>query len=356
MTTAFDPIDLAGMRLRNRIAMAPMTRSRAYGPGQTPTPLMATYYAQRATAGLIITEGTQPSVIGQGYPNTPGLHSTEQVRGWQQVTDAVHAEGGVIFAQLMHTGRIGHPSLLPEGLTPVGPSPVAAAGQVFTPEGMKDFGTPIELDDGGISETINDFAHAARNAITAGFDGVELHGANGYLLHQFLSTNANQRDDRWGGSIEGRIRLTVEVARAVAEAIGAHRVGLRISPTNPLNDIVEDGYRDTYQALVDALTPIGLAYLHVMEASDRELTVALRKRFAGLFILNPATPGSLTNLDALELIEDGTADMIAFASLFLANPDLPARLTAGGPFNDPDRATFYGGDERGYTDYSRLSA
>ena len=351
MTTAFDPIDLAGMRLRNRIVMAPMTRSRAYGSGQTPTPLMATYYAQRATAGLIITEGTQPSVIGQGYPNTPGLHSTEQVRGWQQVTDAVHAEGGVIFAQLMHTGRVGHSSLLPEGLTPVGPSPVAAAGQVFTLEGMKDFVTPVELDDGGISETINDFAHAARNAITAGFDGVELHGANGYLLHQFLSTNANQRDDRWGGSIEGRIRLTVEVARAVAEAIGAHRVGLRISPTNPLNDIVEDGYRDTYQALVDALTPIGLAYLHVMEASDRELTVDLRKRFAGLFILNPATPGSLTSLDALELIEDGTADMIAFASLFLANPDLPARLAAGGPFNDPDRATFYGGDERGYTDY-----
>ena len=359
MSTAFDPIDLAGKRLTNRIAMAPMTRSRAYGPGASPTPAMATYYAQRATAGLVVTEGIQPSVVGQGYPNTPGLHSNEQVAAWRQVTDAVHQEGGVIFAQLMHTGRIGHPSLLPDGLTPVGPSPVAAAGQVFTLEGMKDFVTPKELIEAEIAQTINDFAQGARNAIASGFDGVELHGANGYLLHQFLSTNANQRTDDWGQSIEGRIRFPLDVVRAVVDAVGADRVGLRVSPANRLNDIVEDGYPDTYRALVDAIEPIGLAYLHVMElgdAADRELTLDLRKRFSGTFILNPSTPDAITNIDELTVVEDGTADMISFGALFLANPDLPARLAAGGPFNMPDRATYYGGDERGYTDYPTLTA
>jgi N-ethylmaleimide reductase len=356
MTTAFDPINLVGTGLTNRIVMAPMTRSRAYGPGATPTPLMATYYAQRAAAGLIITESTQPSVVGQGCLNSPGLHTAEQVAAWRQVTEAVHAVGGMIFAQLMHAGRVGHPSLLPDGMMPVGPSPVAAAGQVHTLEGKKDFVTPEELTEAEISGTIRDFAQAAANAIDAGFDGVELHGANGYLLHQFLSTNANQRSDRWGGSIEGRIRFPAEVVRAVVDAIGAHRVGLRISPANPFNDIVEDGYRDAYRALVDRLVPFGLAYLHVMETSDRELTLDLRRRFGGTFILNPATPGAVTNVEALALVEDGTADMISFASLFLANPDLPARLAAGGPFNTPDPATFYSGDERGYTDYPSLAA
>ena len=356
MTTAFEPIDLAGTNLANRIVMAPMTRSRAYGPGATPTPLMATYYAQRAAAGLIITESTQPSVLGQGYLYSPGLHSAEQVAAWRQVTDAVHATGGVMFAQLMHAGRVSHPGLLPDGMMPVGPSAVAAIGQAHTLEGKKDFVTPVELTEAEILGTIQDFADAARNAIDAGFDGVELHGANGYLLHQFLSTNANQRSDRWGGSIHGRIRFAVEVVRAVVDAIGAHRVGLRISPANPYNDIVEDGYRDTYRALVDTLVPFGLAYLHMMETSDRELTVELRRRFGGSFILNPATPGAVTNIDALALVEDGTADMISFASLFLANPDLPARLAAGGPFNIPDPATFYGGDESGYTDYPSLAA
>ncbi|MFJ9368622.1 alkene reductase [Nocardia sp. NPDC101769] len=355
MTTGFDPIDLGGRRLANRIAMSPMTRSRAYGAGASPTAAMATYYAQRASAGLTITEGTQPSVVGQGYIDTPGLHSDEQVAAWRQVTDAVHREGGVIFAQLMHTGRIGHPSLLPAGLMPVGPSPIAAAGQVFTHQGMKDFVTPAELTEAGIAETINDFAQAARNAIAAGFDGVELHGANGYLLHQFLSTNANQRTDGWGGSVQGRIRFTVEVTRAVADAIGSHRVGLRISPAVTYNDITEDGYHDTYQALVAAIEPLGLAYLHVMEGPDRELTLQLRKRFSGTFILNPSTPDAVTGPGELTLIEDGTADIISFGALFIANPDLPDRLAAGGPFNDPDRATFYGGDQHGYTDYPALT-
>ena len=356
MTIAFDPIDLSGMSLRNRIVMSPMTRSRAYGPGASPTSLMATYYGQRASAGLIITEGTQPSMVGQGYPNTPGLHSGEQVAAWKEVTDTVHATGGVIFAQLMHTGRIGHPSLLPQRLVPVGPSPVAAAGQVYTPEGLKQFVVPAELSEKQIATTVQDFAAAARNAIAAGFDGVELHGANGYLLQQFLSTNANLRSDPWGGSVEGRIRFPLRVVEAVAGAIGAHRVGLRISPVNPLNDIVEDGYRDTYRTLVDALAPIGLAYLHLMETTDHDLTIDLRKRFGGVFILNPATPGAMTGPEALTLIEDGTADMISFGALFLANPDLPQRLAAGGPFNTPDRATFYGGDDHGYIDYPTLNS
>jgi N-ethylmaleimide reductase len=356
MTTAFDPIDLAGIRLANRVAMAPMTRSRAYGPGRTPTESTAEYYAQRASAGLIITEATQPSVVGQGYPDTPGLHSAEQVAAWRQVTDAVHAAGGVIFVQLMHSGRIGHPGLLPDGLTQVGASPVAAAGKVYTAQGPRDFLPPAELTEDGIQETIAAFAAAARNAIDAGFDGVELHGANGYLLHQFLSTNANQRGDRWGGSVENRIRLTVEVTRAVVDAIGADRLGLRISPANGFNDIVEDGHRDTYRALVEAINPWGLAYLHIGKGSDRELTLTLRKEWTGTLILNPSTASRPTDASDLALVEDGTADLVSFGALFIANPDLPARLAAGGPYNTPDRATFYGGDDHGYTDYSPLPA
>ena len=356
MTTAFDPVTVGSTELRNRIVMSPMTRSRAYGPGASPTPLMAEYYGQRASAGLIVTEGTQPSVIGQGYPNTPGLHSDQQVGAWKSVTDAVHAQGGVIFAQLMHTGRIGHPSLLPSGMVPVGPSAVAPSGEVFTLEGMKPYVVPRALTEGGIAETVHDFAAAARNAIAAGFDGVEIHGANGYLLHQFLSTNANQREDRWGGSVEGRIRFAVRVVAAVVAAIGADRVGLRISPANPLNDIREDDYRETYRELVDAVSPMGLAYLHVLETGDREFTNELHARFGGTFILNPSTPGGITAADELTLVEDGTADLVAFGAAFLANPDLPRRLANRSPLNAPDRATFYGGNERGYTDYPSLDA
>ncbi|MER7465353.1 alkene reductase [Streptomyces sp. NPDC097981] len=356
MTTAFDPIVLGGKRLASRVAMAPMTRSRAFGPGAESTELMAEYYAQRAGAGLIVTEGNQPSAVGQGYPDTPGLHTPGQVAAWRRVTDAVHREGGVIFAQLMHTGRIGHPSLLADGLVPVGPSAVAAKGQVFTHEGPRDFVVPKELSEAEVRETIADFAAAARGAIEAGFDGVEIHGGNGYLVHQFLSTNANRRTDAWGGEVEGRIRFAVEVATAVADAIGPERVGLRISPGNPYNDIAEDDHRATYRALVAALEPIGLAYLHVLEGPDRELTLELRKQFPGTFVLNPFTYPAPTGPDALALIEDGTADMIAYGALFLANPDLPARLAAGGPFNTLDTATIYGGDHRGYTDYPTLAA
>jgi N-ethylmaleimide reductase len=358
MTTAFHPIDLGHRRLTNRIAMSPMTRSRAYGPGATVTDMTATYYAQRAGAGLIITEGTQPSVIGQGYPDTPGLHSTEQVTAWQKVTDAVHAAGGTIFAQLMHTGRIGHPSLLPDGLTPVGPSPVTAKGHVHTRQGPQEMVAPEPLSENDIRTTIADFAAAARNAVAAGFDGVEIHGANGYLVHQFLAPNANQRTDAWGGSVGNRIRIVIEVATAVSAAIGGHRTGLRISPGNALNDIAETDAADverTYTALVAGLAPLNLAYLHLLETSDRRLTKRLRTDWPGVFILNPATYPDPTGPDALGLVEDGTADLITFGALFLANPDLPDRLAAGGPFNTPNPATFYGGDEHGYTDYPTLS-
>ncbi|MFE9388526.1 alkene reductase [Streptomyces sp. NPDC006784] len=356
MTTAFDPVVLGGKPLANRVVMAPMTRSRAYGPGAEPTELMATYYAQRAGAGLIVTEGIQPSAAGQGYPDTPGLHTPGQVQAWRTVTDAVHHEGGVIFAQLMHTGRIGHPSLLPDGLVPLAPSAVAAKGQVFTHDGPKDFVTPKELSGAAVEEAIADFAAAARNAVEAGFDGVEIHGANGYLIHQFLADNTNRRSDAWGRTTQGRIRFAVEVVAAAAASIGSHRVGLRISPGNRYNDIVEDNPGEVYRALLERLADLDLAYLHLMEGPDPDLTARLRTAWPGPFVLNPFTHPDATGPDALKLVEDGSADMVAYGALFLANPDLPRRLAVGGPFNAPDRATFYGGDHRGYTDYPALTS
>ncbi|MFJ7061678.1 alkene reductase [Streptomyces griseobrunneus] len=355
MTTAFDPIDLSGTPLANRIVMAPMTRSRA-GEGGTATELTAAYYAQRASAGLVITEGIQPSVVGQGYPFTPGLHSAEQVASWRKVTDAVHAEGGRIFAQIMHAGRIGHPVLLPEGLTPVSASPVKAAGQIYTHEGPKDFVEPRELTDAEIRQTIADFAAASRNAIDAGFDGVELHGANGYLIHQFLAPNTNLRTDEWGGSEAARIRFAVEVVKAVAAEIGAARTGLRISPSNPYNDIDEPAPDAVYTALAQEIETLGLAYLHILEdAPIRELTLALRKVFTGTVLINVHSDGP-TGPDDHTVIDDGIADLISYGVLFLANPDLPARLRAGGPFNTPDPSSFFGGDAKGYTDYPALDA
>ncbi len=355
MTTAFEPYDLAGHKLSNRIAMAPMTRSRA-AEGGTATELTAEYYTQRASGGLLITEGIQPSVLGQGYPDTPGLHTEAQVASWKPVTDAVHRAGGAIFAQLMHTGRIGHPSFLPAGEVPVAPSAVAAQGQVYTHAGPEDFVTPRELGEAEILETIEDFADAARNAIEAGFDGVEIHGANGYLVHQFLAAHANRRTDAWGGDVDGRIRFAVEVATAVANAIGGDRVGMRLSPGGRFNDIQDEvDQADTYGALVAAVAPLGLAYIHVMESADgRELTHDLRAAWPSTFILNPHTGGEPTGPAALALIEDGTTDLVAFGALFLANPDLPARLATGGPFNAPDPASFYGGTHEGYTDYPEL--
>ncbi|MEV4330686.1 alkene reductase [Streptomyces sp. NPDC049597] len=355
MTTAFDPIRLGGRQLANRIAMAPMTRSRAHGPGLTPTPSVVEYYAQRASAGLIVTEGIQPSVVGQGYPDTPGLHSREQIAAWREVTDAVHAAGGTIFAQLMHAGRIGHPVLLPDGLVPVGASAVAAQGQVYTHEGPKDFVTPRELGAEEVRATIADFAAAARNAVEAGFDGVELHGANGYLIHQFLAPNTNLRTDEWGGSAENRIRFAVEAVKAVADEIGAERTAIRLSPSNPYNDIDEPEPEAVYTALAQRLEPLGLAYLHLIESTpdQREFVQTLRKLFGGTVMLNAATEGP-TGPGELALIEDGVADLVSYGALFLANPDLPARLRAGGPYNTPDPSSFFGGGDQGYIDYPAL--
>lgn len=354
MTSPFAPITIGPHTLKNRIVMSPMTRSRAYGPDASPTPLMAEYYGQRAGAGLIITEGTQPNAIGQGYPHTPGLHNRTQVDAWRQVTDAVHAGGGTIFAQLMHTGRIGHPSNYARPATPVGASAVRAAGQIFTPDGLRDHVEPVPLTDTEIRRTIDDFATAVVNAMDAGFDGVELHGANGYLMHQFLSTNANRRTDRWGGTPVNRTRLTVETTRAVAEAVGADRTALRISPANRLGDIVEKDYTTTYPLLLEQLDDLGLAYLHVLETTDPSFTATLRQSWSGVFMLNPATPGSHTGRAELSLVEQGAADLLSYGQLFIANPDLPDRLAHGAPLAEPDMTKAYGGDARGYTDYPAL--
>jgi N-ethylmaleimide reductase len=353
---AFSTYELAGKTLQNRIVMAPMTRSRAGNPGALATDLMATYYAQRATAGLIITEGTQPSIGGQGYPSTPGLHSAEQVQSWKKVTDAVHAKGGVIFAQLMHTGRIGHADLLPEGLKPVAPSPVAAVGQVYTAKGPQDFQIPKEMTESEVLQAIADFTSAAENAVAAGFDGVEIHGANGYLVHQFLSTNANLRTDQWGGSVVGRIKFGVEVARAVAEKIGASKVGFRISPANPFNSISEEGFEATYEALVAELAKLDLAYLHFMEnPMQNGLLSKVRSWWPNTLIVNTFVGDKKKGKSDLDYVETGAADLVSLGQLFIANPDLPARLEKDGPYNQAEPSKFYGGDEHGYTDYLALT-
>ncbi|WP_308493393.1 alkene reductase [Microbacterium terrisoli] len=357
MPTAFEPLTAGALKLRNRIVMAPMTRSRAYGTLASAD--MATYYSQRAEAGLIITEGTQPSAVGQGYPATPGLHSPAQVDSWRPVTDAVHEAGGLIVAQLMHVGRIGHPRNAEAAgngaLRSVGPSAVRPAGQIFTPEGLQDIPTPEALTGQGIAETIGDFVTAARNAIQAGFDGVEVHGANGYLLHQFFATNANQRTDDWGGSIQNRIRFALEVTSAVAAAIGADRTGIRLSPNNGLGDTVEADYAELYPVLVRELGTMGLAYLHLVEAGDPALTPVLRDIWPGAFLLNPAGGRDLAVQTArLDLVATGAVDAVSFARLFLSNPDLVTRLSIGAEFAEPDFSKSYGGDRTGYTDYPTL--
>ena len=354
MEKAFSTYELVGKTLNNRVVMAPMTRSRA-GQGGVATDLMATYYAQRAGAGLIISEGTQPSAVGQGYPSTPGLHSTEQVESWKQVTRAVHAAGGTIFAQLMHAGRISHKDLLAGGLIPVAPSAVAAVGQVYTPTGMQDFDAPHELTEAEILATIEDFATAAANAIAAGFDGVEIHGANGYLVHQFISTNVNLRTDQWGGSTEGRIKFPVEVAKAIVARIGADKVGIRISPANPFNSMQDEGFEVTYEALIKELSKLNLAYLHFMEnPMQGGFLSKVRTWWPTTLIVNTFMGEKMKGKVDLDYIETGAADLISLGQLFISNPDLIERLKQNGPFNSADPATFYGGGEKGYTDYPTL--
>ncbi|MBG6136736.1 N-ethylmaleimide reductase [Longispora fulva] len=341
------------MELPNRLVMSPMTRNRA-GDGGVPTALNAEYYAQRASAGLIITEGNQPSVVSQGYLATPGLHSAEQVAGWKVVTDAVHAEGGRIFAQIMHSGRIGHPEI--SGHNPKAPSPVQADGTTYTPEGPKDHPVPDELTVEEIAGTVADFATAARNAIAAGFDGVELHGANGYLLQQFLSDNANLRTDSYGGSVDNRIRFVVEVVQAVVDAVGAERTGLRLSPGNTYNGLVESDPAGVYVPLVRALEPLGLAYLHLnVAATEPALVDELRAIWSGPLLVNQAATGALADLESAEAWLERGADAVVYGRAFLANPDLVERLRTGTELNDADGATFYGGTHVGYTDYPKAA-
>ncbi|MFE3452620.1 alkene reductase [Nonomuraea sp. NPDC059194] len=352
MNEFFEPVTVGKLDLPNRLFMAPMTRSRAVGG--LVTELAAEYYAQRAGAGLIITEGIQPSVIGQGFIGTPGLHSPEQVAAWRRVTDAVHDRGGRIFAQLMHSGRVGHPCLYPDDALPVAPSAIASGEQIYTADGLLDHPTPRELSEADIAATVGDFVAAARNAIEAGFDGVELHGANGFLIHQFLCGSANARTDAYGGSIANRIRFAVEVVAAVSDAIGPERVGLRISPRNPNNGIRERDSAELYDALVEALAPIEPAYLHIMEW-DRELTQRIRAAWPGTLVLNPYAGEQQSTPDyAAAALREGLADAVTLARFWLANPDLVERVRAGGPYNPVDPATFYGGDHQGYTDYPRL--
>ena len=354
MPTAFDPIVVGGRKLASRIVMAPMSRSRAYGAAATPGPSAARYYAQRASAGLIISEGISPSPVGYGYPATPGLYFRAQVAAWRPVTDAVHEAGGVIFAQLMHGGRIGHPSLLPGGAIPVAPSPVRAQAQVFTRTGPQPCVQPRELTAAEITAVTGEFAVAARNAIDAGFDGVEIHAGNGFLVHQFLAAGTNARTDQWGGAIDNRIRFAVAVAAEAADAVGPDRVGVQISPGNPYNDMTEPDADAVYPALAAALGQLGLAYLNLSESGGTELTPVLRAAWPGALILNPNSEQRPPGPARLGLVADGVADLVSFGVLFLANPDLPARLAQGGPFNRPDPATFYGGGDEGYIDYPTL--
>jgi N-ethylmaleimide reductase len=351
----FEPVQLGPLTLRNRVVMAPMTRSRA-AAGNTTTPLTATYYEQRASAGLIVSEGAQVSPEGVGYPNTPGIHTDEQVEAWRRVTGAVHGRGGHIYLQLWHVGRISHPSLQPGGALPVGPSPIAAAGRIYTATGMQPFVAPRALETAEIARVVGDFAAATRRARAAGFDGVEVHGANGYLIDQFLRSSTNQRTDAYGGSIENRARFLLEVVEAVAGAWEPGRVGVRLSPTGPFNDISDADPVATFGYVAEALNGFGgLAYLHVREPmtagepSAGAVVTAheLRRRFEGPFIINEGYGRE----SAEAAIASNAADLVAFGVPFISNPDLVERLASGAPLAPADSSTFYGGDARGYTDY-----
>lgn len=345
------PIEVGDLKLANRLAMAPMTRSRATAAG-VPTEMNVEYYAQRASTGLIIGEGTQPSEDGQGYLLTPGIYTEAQIAGWGKVMDAVHAAGGKMVIQLMHVGRISHPSNTPHGRQPVAPSAVRPQGKMFTMTGMQDMPEPRALSLEEIAGTVADFRHAAAAAIKSGADGVEIHGANGYLVQQFLSDNANVRTDEYGGPVANRIRFAVEVAAAVAAEIGPGRTGIRISPGNKFNDIVECDPAPLYEALVRELAGLKLAYLHILHLGDEALLGKLRGSWPGALFLNR---GGTSIARRVEDLEKGLADVITVGSMVLANPDLVARIKAGAALNAPDPATFYGGGAKGYTDYPAMA-
>ncbi|MFI8892285.1 alkene reductase [Streptomyces paradoxus] len=354
-TALFEPARLGALDLPNRLVMAPLTRNRAEADG-TPTPLMAEYYAQRASAGLIIAEAATPNAVGQTYPNITAVHSPAHVTGWRRVTDAVRDAGGRMFLQLQHGGRVGHPAT--SGLTPVAPSPVALPETIFTPEGHRPAVVPREMTAEDIRTTVADFAKAARNARDAGFEGVEVHSANGHLLHQFLARNTNLRTDGYGGSPAARIRFTSEVTEAVAAEIGAERVGLRVSPGNTVNGIAEGETDELYPALAERLGGLGLSYLHLGYA-DPETTVfrTVRAAWPGVIVANPVLDEVSTASvhRASEALLAAGADLIALGRPFLANPDLVTRLRLGAPLNEPrDRYFMYVGGAAGYTDYPAL--
>ncbi len=359
MKSLFDPLRLGAIQAANRIVMAPLTRDRA-GPHQVPTPLMATYYAQRASAGLIVSEATQISPEGQGYLDTPGIHSTEQVAGWRRVTDAVHEVGGKIVCQLWHVGRISHVSLQPGGQAPVSSTARRAETKTFTRRGFEPVSAPRALRLDELPRIVDAYRRAARCALDAGFDGVEVHGANGYLLEQFLRDSINDRSDAYGGPRERRARLLLEVMMAIVDEIGAGRSGLRLSPVTPANDAGQDSDAQAlFDHVVERLAPLRLAYIHVIEGATGGARddvafdfAALRQRYKrdhadGVWIVNNGYSRTM----AIEAVASGSADAVAFGKLFIGNPDLVARLRDDAPLAQADRKTFYGGGAEGYVDY-----
>ncbi|ULU24570.1 alkene reductase [Dyella terrae] len=352
MNTLFSSVRIGEHALQNRLVMAPMTRSRAQLDG-TPGDLAIEYYAQRADLGLIVTEGTQPSDDGQGYLTTPGIYTDAHVAGWKKITSAVHAQGGRIFIQLMHAGRMSHPDNTPHHRQGVAPSAIAPGAPMFTAKGMQDIPTPRALPTEEIRQTVADFRHAARRAIDAGADGIEIHGANAYLVHQFLAPSANTRTDEYGGSIENRARFAIEVATAIAEEIGPERTAIRLSPNTTMWGIDEgvDG-PELYRYLVTELDKLGLAYLHIMHLGNDTLLADLRQRWKTSLILN--RPGRAREQIGSDLTS-GLADLESYGQMVLANPDFIARLKTHAPLNDADRNTFFGGGAQGYVDYPALS-
>lgn len=355
-TKLLEPYKLGPITLPNRLVMAPLTRNRA-GKGLVPGPLAADYYAQRASAGLLITEASQVSQQGQGYQDTPGIYSKEQVAGWRKVTERVHARGGRIFIQIWHVGRVSHTSLQPSGGAPVAPSAIRAKGKTFVGGAFIDISEPRALELAEIPGIIESFRRGTVNALEAGFDGVEIHGANGYLLDQFAKDGTNKRSDAYGGSIENRARLMLEVAKVVAEEAGPERTGIRISPVTPANDVSDSNPQPLFDHIVDRLDALKLVYLHVIEGATggpRDIAPfdygSLRKRFSGAYVANNGYDFEL----ASKVLAANEADLIAFGKPFIANPDLVERLKRGAPLNAPDKATFYGGGAKGYTDYPAL--
>jgi N-ethylmaleimide reductase len=356
----YTPFRIGAIELRNRIVMAPLTRNRATHGTDVPHALNATYYAQRASAGLIVSEATQISPQGKGYAFTPGIYSPEQVAGWKLVTEAVHAQGGKIVLQLWHVGRISHPALQAGGKLPVAPSAIAPAGQkTFLETGeFVDIGVPHALTVAEIAAIVDDYRVATKNALAAGFDGVEIHAANGYLIDQFLRDGANHRTDGYGGSVENRLRFAKEVVAAVVAIAGADRTGIRISPVTPFGDLADSDPQAVFAPLVDFLSAQKLAYVHVIEGATggpRDNIAfdyaALRKRFAGAWMVN----NGYTREMAIEAIAGGYADLVAFGKLFIANPDLVERLKTDGPYNELDVEHMYGGGAEGYTNYPALA-